>query len=167
VLYSQARRLADQVADKHSFLHNVFSLRLDPVPSAILTHPDITRLPKPTPEDTSETHEAIQATWRLQVLATLYAIWRWRTDAEDQAAMWTIAQARAYHDGCLKATHDVVAVAFVLTMTAPLPSSPGFRRDPPSKNKMYCRSGVALVLVAGNSFSGSVLRNSISKATEV
>jgi hypothetical protein len=61
---------------------------------------------------------------------------------------------------------DVVAIAFVLTMTAPLPPGPGFPRDPPSKKKMYCRPGVALVLVAGNSFSGSVLRK-ISKATEV
>jgi hypothetical protein len=33
---------------------------------------------------------------------------------------------------------DVVAVVFVMVMTAALPLGPGFPRDPPSKNKMYC-----------------------------
>jgi hypothetical protein len=53
----------------------------------------------------------------------------------------------------------VVAVLFVLTMTAPLPPGPGLPLDPPSKKRMYLLSG-SLVLVTGISLSGSLLRAS-------
>jgi hypothetical protein len=43
--------------------------------SVIWDHPDVARLPTATPKETSATQHAVQAAWRLQVLATFHVIW--------------------------------------------------------------------------------------------
>jgi hypothetical protein len=82
----------------------VFQLRLDTMPDWLWEHPEVRRLPTPTASDTSATHQALQAIWRLQVMATFHALWRWRTAADAPDELWTPQQAAAYHEGCLQAT---------------------------------------------------------------
>jgi hypothetical protein len=96
-------RSAGQSSSDEDFQRSVFRLRLEVIPDRLWDHPEMRRLPTPTPAGTSATHQALQAIWRLQVMATFHTLWRWRTAATEPQDLWSEQLAMAYHEGGLRA----------------------------------------------------------------
>jgi hypothetical protein len=91
-----------QSSSDENFQRSIFQLHLEVTPDQLCDLPEMRRLPTPTPADTSAMHQALQAIWRLQVMATFHTLWRWRTAADAPQELWQEQQAAVYHEGCLR-----------------------------------------------------------------